>query len=225
MIDLPKKDENNVNYISYSQIKMWNEEKTFLKNYSGKEGYIRRYFFKEKEEDFTGYSQFGTEVENYITLRMDGDKFSNKEKQLLETIKPLGVFQKEFRLEYDDFYVIGYIDDLTEDFSKIRDYKTASEKSSKKYYEDDYHQLDLYSLGVKSITNKLPKEMEVVCIERIGNGFRGGRSSLYVGENVWYIPRKTNKKRLDSLEKNIISSVKEISEYYKVFNKLNNSKI
>ena len=119
MIDLPKKDENNVNYISYSQIKMWNEEKTFLKNYSGKEGYIRRYFFKEKEEDFTGYSRFGTEVENYITLRMDGDKFSNKEKQLLETIKPLGVFQKEFRLEYDDFYVIGYIDDLTEDFSEF----------------------------------------------------------------------------------------------------------
>jgi hypothetical protein len=110
---------------------------------------------------------------------------------------------------------------MTPDRTHIRDYKTASEKSCKKYYEDPYEQLDVYALAVQQETGKVPKKLEVCAIERTGNGFKGGRNVLKVGENIWYIERKTSKERLAKLEDKIQQTVEEISFYYKIFKKLN----
>lgn len=218
---LPKKDSDGKYYVSYSQIKMWNETKGFSTGKLGRIEYIQQYFFGDKYEDKGGFGQFGIEVENYITTKKDEDKFTQAEKDTLDKISPLGIFQKEFKLNFKDFYVWGFIDDMTEKGEKIRDYKTASEKSSQKYYEDDYNQLDVYSLAIKQDYGKLPKELEVCVIERLGNGFRGGRNAMSVGERVWYIPRKTTKERLKTLENSILSTTKQISEYYEVFLTLN----
>lgn len=219
-IMLPKKDDNGKYYLSYSQVKSWQELKGFNTGKPGKHEYIMRYFFGESFEDKGGFGQFGKEVEDYITLRESSDKFSSEEKKLLDTIHPLGNFQVEFKLDYGDFYVLGYIDDATEDLSYIRDYKTASEKSKEKYYKDDYTQLDVYALAVKQITGNIPK-LEVKVIERLGNGFRGGRDVMTVGDRTWTIERETSEERLESIYKNIEMTAIEISDYYKVFLKLN----
>lgn len=218
---LPRIDHNGEYYISYSQITSWLDPKGFDTGLPGKQEYIRKYFLGETFEDTKGFALFGTQVEGYITERQYADVFTDKEKAVLETITPLGVFQKEFKLRYDGFYVLGYIDDCTQDLTKIRDYKTASKKSGKKYEEDSYFQLDLYSLAVKQETGQLPKELEVCIIERLGNGFNGGRDVMTVGNDVWYVQRQTNKKRLNELEKTILATTEEISKYYNVFTKLN----
>lgn len=221
MMILPRKDKNGNYYVSYSQITAWHEAKGFDTGLPGKTEFIRKYFLGETFEDTKGFALFGTEVEGYVTERAYADKFTDREKQVLEQIKPLGVFQKEFNLQYDGFYVLGYIDDMLPDGSMIRDYKTASKKSGKKYEEDSYFQLDLYALALQQELGALPKEMEVCIIERQGNGFNGGRDVMSVANDVWYIQRKTNKERLDNLEKYILETAKEISEYYQVFLKLN----
>lgn len=218
---LPRKDKEGKYYISYSQITAFNEAKGFDTGKSGKEEYIRKYFLGEKFVDNKGYAEFGKQVEAYITLGQDKDKFSSEELATLDTIQPLGVFQHEFKLQYPEFYILGYIDDATPDFTKLRDYKTCSKKSGEKYYTDEYTQLILYAMAIKQQKGKLPKHLEVCAIERNGNGFKGGRQALTVGKEVWYIPQTLNAKRIKALDKLILSTVEQISKYYEVFLKLN----
>jgi hypothetical protein len=220
-IILPRVDKDGVPYISYSQVKLWNEEKGFNTGLPGRQEFMRGYFLGEEFPDKGGFGTFGADVEDYITLRKGAEKFTDAELETLNKIEPLGVLQKEMVIQFDGFYLKGFMDDATPDLVKIRDYKTASNNSRKKYEEDSYWQLDVYALAVKKETGKLPKELEVCIIERLGNGFKGGRGAMTVGQNIWYIPRKTNKERIKSVEENIINTAKEISEYYQVFLKLN----
>lgn len=212
--------KDGVPYTSYSQITSWNAAKGFSTGKPGKHEFILQYFMGKTFPDNTGFAQFGTEVEDYITSRKGATKFTTDEKKLLDSIKPLGLFQQEFWIDFKDFKVKGFIDDATPDLSTIRDYKTASASSVKQYYGPEYKQLDVYALGVKSLTKKLPKKMQVVAIERLGNGFRGGRNVMTVGSNIWVIEREVDKNKLKELEKTIVSTVKEISDYYKVYKKL-----
>lgn len=221
MIELPKIDKEGKYYVSYSQVQLWNEKKGFDTGLPGKQEYIRKYFLNEKFEDKTGYGQFGSEVEAYICKREFADKFSDNERKVLDQIKPLGRFQTEFKIDFGDFYLWGFIDDANKAITHIRDYKTASHASGKKYESDEYTQMDIYALAAKSITGKLPKKLEVCCIERKGNGFKGGRTVLEVANDVWYIERKVDEQRLKQIEENIISTVNEISEYWKIFKTLN----
>lgn len=220
MIILPKQDKNGNYYISYSQINAWNDLKGFNTGKPGTHEYIRSYFLGERYEQ-NSFATFGKEVEDYICYRGSKDKFDKREREVLNSIKPLGVFQHPIIINFDGYYLAGIIDDCDESFTKLRDYKTCSTKSAEKYYKDEYEQLDVYALGIKQKIGLLPKELEVCAIERTGNGFRGGRDVLKVGEEVWYIPRKTNEKRLNTLERKIQRTVEEISHLYKIFLKLN----
>jgi hypothetical protein len=207
--------------ISYSQIAAYNEKKGFNTGLKGSIEYIKKYFFGEKFEDKWGFAQFGNEVEGYITERKFADCFDDREKEVLDKIIPLGIFQREFNIDMGGFILGGYIDDSTPDFHITRDYKTCSRKSGLKYEEDDYTQLDLYALVTKKEYGYIPDRLEVVCIDRTGNPFKGGgRSVLKVGKEHWTIERKTNPERLKMIEENIRSTVKEISELYKVYQKL-----
>ena len=168
-----------------------------------------------------GWAQFGSEVEDYIWERKHDDKFTDMEKVVLESIEPLGVFQKEILIEYDGFGVLGYIDDATKNFKHIRDYKTCSKNSSKKYYEEDYYQLDLYAMWVEQAFGYLPDTLEVLMIERIGNPFKGGgRDVLQVGMESWSHFRHTNRERLDWLREDIRRTAHEISRAWEVYQKM-----
>ncbi len=218
-IILPREKDGKY-YTSYSQINDWNSIKGFNTGLEGKKEFILKYFCGREYPDTAGFAQFGTEVEDYVLNRGSPEAFSTDEKKVLETITKLDIHQHEIMIPFKDFYVKGFIDDMSADYNHIRDYKTASKNSSKKYYEDDYKQLDLYALGIKALTGKVPDRLEVVVIERLGNGFRGGRDVMTVGNEVWYIERETNEVRLKELEQYIINTVEEISEYYQIYLKL-----
>ena len=79
------------------------------------------------------------------------------------------------------FDVLMYIDDINEEMTKIRDYKTGSKSSLKKYEKPEYKQLHVYSAWVYQETGLIP-EAEVYTIERKGNCMMGkGRTALTVG--------------------------------------------
>lgn len=220
MINLPRKDEQDNNYISYSQIRLWQEAKGFNTGMSGRKEFIRGYFLGEEYPDKGDYGAFGKEVEAYITERTYADKFHEDELVTLDQIVPLGVFQHEIKIKFEGFYLKGFIDDMTRARTKLRDYKTASLASSEKYRKDDYYQLDVYALAILEELGYIP-ELEVCVIERMGNGFRGGRNALTVGQNIWYIQRETSLERLATLSESIAQTAQEISQYYQIFLKLN----
>lgn len=208
-------------HLSYSQITSWNENKSFNLRVPGNLEYILGYFFGEEFPDW-GWGQFGTEVEEYICEKKHIENFTNREREVLDSIVPLGTFQQEGFIEFDGFRVKLYIDDATEDLSHIRDYKTASDKSRQKYYQDDYWQLDTYGMWVKQQTGKLPEKAELVIIERTGNAFKGGgRSALQVGDQIWQHYRELTEERQEILREKIIKTAHEISNCYQTFLKLN----
>lgn len=222
-MNLPRKDKDGNSYISYSQVKSWNEVKGFNTGKLGRYESMMSYFFGEDFPDANGFAQFGIDVEDYICGKPEAKLlFTDDEKATLDQIKPLGVFQKQIRLDFpkEGFYIKGFIDDATENLGLIRDYKSASEKSKAKYYEDSYTQLDVYGLAIEQETGKFP-DLELCIIERLGNGFRGGRDVMSVGKQVWYVPRKTNPKRLLAIKAEIVKTAEEIEKFYNVFLKLN----
>ena len=136
------------NYVSWSTCESFNDKSGFNTGLLGEFEWILN---KLSNIDFgdKGWGQFGSETEAYITLRNLPKKellkfeekvrkeledslinFSDREKQVLDKIQPLGVFQDEicYYIEELDIIVLGYIDDRTkEENGKIRllrDYKT-----------------------------------------------------------------------------------------------------
>lgn len=222
MLKLPRVDKEGNSYLSYSAIKAWREEKGFNTGLLGKYEFMMNYFFGEEFGDEKGWAEFGKDIESYIVERGSSDKFTDREKAILDTIKPLGVFQQEIKIPFNGFYIKGFIDDLSPTFKKVRDYKSASKKSGEKYYKPEYDQLDLYCLGVEALKGFIPDELEVVIVERKGNPFKGGgRSVLEVADNVWYVKRETSPERLEKIKQDIQATANEISKYYSVFLKLN----
>lgn len=219
MLSLPRSLEGKP-YISYSQYTNWRSKKSFNMGIEGRYEYMLNYMFDHTWADM-GWAEFGNQVEDYICERRGAENFEEGELQLMDSITPLGVFQKQFLLEFDEFYLLGFIDDATEDFKHIRDYKTCSKNSSKKYYGDEYYQLDIYAMWVKQEFGYLPDTLEVCMIERTGNPFKGGgRSVLKVGENVWYHRRETTPERQQALKNDITKAAHEIAEFWTVYQKL-----
>lgn len=208
--------------ISWSQIETWCDKKGFNTGMEGFREYILKYFVGASFPDM-GWGEFGTQVEGYICEKQYGDMFDDKEKETLDKIKPLGVFQQEGVLDFGDFVVLLYIDDMTPDFKKLRDYKTKSESSKGDLHDDKKHQLEIYSLWVKQEHGFIPDEVEYCVIERLGGADcmkGGGRKVLKVGEKVWYEPYTIADGRLEQTKQLILTTVKEISEYYRTYVKI-----
>lgn len=217
---LPRINDKGQYTISYSQIKLWHDLKGFSTGLLGKFEYIRSYMMGETYPD-VGWAQFGIEVEDYVCERKHADKFTEQERAVMEKIVPLGNFQVPIDIDFKDFRFIGYKDDANDDESILRDYKTASVKSKEQYYGDGYKQLNLYALDTKKKSGKLPNELQVTVIERLGNAFRGGRDVLSVGENVWEIQKEIDPVAIDSMEDLIVNTAREISEYYAIYLEMN----
>lgn len=245
-IILPRKDEDGRHYISYSQLTTFTDDSGFNTGLPGMYEYFQSYFFGKRWPD-QGWALFGTQVEDYIcywresperiaeldaelaaggqsTITDAINAFSDKEKALLQSIEPLGNFQVRVELPlFDNVYLLGYIDDANDDLSIIRDYKTASKTSKARYYKDSYKQLDLYSLWVLHQTGVLPKVKEVKIIERKGNcfGMVERRDLLTVGGETWTLEKEATEEKLFMLEAWMKKQVLIVSDYYKLFLKVN----
>lgn len=215
---LPTVDENGIPYLSSTQIDKFTAEKSFNLKVEGVLEYILHYFLKEKFEDI-GWAEFGHSVESGIITK-NYSEFTPTEIETLKKVEAYDLTQYEVRINFDEFYLKGYIDTIDKDLTKLKDYKTASKTSKEKYYKDEYSQILYYGIGIKEQTGNYP-EMVVEIIERYGNAFRGGRPALSVGNEIWRVKKELTEEKEKELREYIIKTANEISEYYQVFLKLN----
>ena len=216
-IKLPKEKDNKP-VTSYSQVSLWREKKSFNLGTKGYIEYIRKYLFGEQYPDPHGWAAFGRKVEDALEAN-DFKGFTEREVTVLKKVKTLPVYQKDMHIDYGDFTLYGIIDNCTEDLSKFKDFKTASKNSAKKYESPDYKQLHIYASAILKQTGKLPEEVSVCVIERFGNPFKG--ESLSVGNDVWEIEKTIKIEDIEAVDNYVLSVVAEISNCYKVFEKLN----
>jgi len=220
-IMLPRVDEKGDYYISYSQINSWKRSKR---------DYIRSYFFGESFEG-NAYTDFGSLVGEALEHN-DFSSFTDEEEEFLKKVPRYDRFEVEVRLSMDGFYVLGFIDTmkmlydhkgaghLIEGISAIADYKTGSiEKKIMDYDSDDYIQLDLYAMALQERIGKLPEKMYVYLIGRSGNAYAG--EELTLDKRFVEIEKHIDQKRVDQVKSEVQKIAEEISDYYKVFLKLN----
>lgn len=212
-IILPKSDATGKFYISYSQWSTWKKSKR---------EYIRQYFFGESF-DGNAYTEFGSKIGQSLENN-DFSEFTKEEQKILKTIPRYDEFEREIKLDFGDFYVKGFIDTSSKPdekgIAKIADYKTGDKvKKAPEYQSDDYIQLDIYAAALEQEFGNLPESVSVYLIDRKGNAFQN--EELVLGDGFITITKDVNPKRIEQVKKDILKTVKEISEYYQVFLKLN----
>jgi hypothetical protein len=207
-MDLPRKDDKGVNYLSYSQVSKWKDSK---------KDYIISYFFGERFEG-NAYTEFGSLIGEALE-KGDFSEFSRKEKQVLNKITRLDEFEREIKLDFGDFYVLGFIDTNDKDCKTLIDYKTGAMNKVAVYEDEGYNQLGIYAAAIEQETGKLPENAWVELIEREGNAFRGEK--LVLGTKVEKIPQDISKENVEKVKDVVKKTAESISDYYRVFNLIN----
>ena len=202
-MNLPSKDKNGIPYLSYSQISL------FLKD---KEQFIKTYILKEP---FSGneYTEFGSRVGKALELN-DYSSFSELEQQTLKQVTRLDLFEQKIIINYDSFYLIGYIDTCSFDLTKIIDYKTGGIGKYQQYLLPDYTQLCYYALGIRQETGIKVKEANVEFILRTGNL----KTGLKVSDSLpLSLKIDISEDRLKTVYYSTIRVAKEIEKFYESY--------
>ena len=121
-MNLPTKDRNGKNYLSYSQIQLFKQSK---------EDYYKRYILNEPFKG-NAYTDFGSKV-GYALQYNCFDNFTEQEKTILNQCVRLDEFEKCVKLDYDNFYIIGFVDTNSFDYGHIIDYKTGGRNKEYQY--------------------------------------------------------------------------------------------
>jgi hypothetical protein len=206
--DLPKKDNKGVPYLSYTQISSW---------FRNKNDYIRSYFYNEPIS-FTQYIDFGKKVGGALETG-DFSLFNVDEVATLKKVPRYDVFEKEVNINFENFYLKGFIDTCDKDFNVIADYKTGTMDKLDQYLEDEYIQLVLYGAGLQQELGKLPEKCQIIFIERFGNPYNG--EDLLVGNNVVVKDLEMSEERVTFAKEKVMKAAEEISKYYRIFKQIN----
>lgn len=183
-----------------------------------------------------GWAQFGKEVETVIREEEGYEQhlgnFSEKELEILKSVEPLGLYERHVIVDFTEhgFIVIGFIDDMTPHnnetmtVDKIRDYKTASVSSSKRYGGKNDFQCDLYVKGTEQLGYKVGG-FEYYIIERGGGGPLFNNKSL--GRGVLTVDgilgiKEVVLKEWEVVENHFVEAAKEMQRHNRMYKKLIN---
>ena len=203
-MNLPKKDKNGISYLSYSQLSLFKRSK---------EEYYENYILGKKFEG-NEYTDFGSKVGEALENN-NFDNFTEKESNVLKKVKRLDEFERPTFLNYEGFYVMGFIDTNSLDYFKIIDYKTGGKNKEKEYLKDEYTQLHLYALSLRQETGVTPTEASVEFIRRGGNAFRGEKL-IVANEEPITIKIDINYNKLKKVYWETLRTAKEIEQFYKL---------
>lgn len=216
---LPKSTEDGQPYLSYSQ---------YSKFKRNPREYYRQYFFGEPF-DGNAYTDFGSLIGEALENN-DFSPFTKKEQEVLKGVTRLDEFEREITWDLNGFVVTGYIDtnDVKgvtdpeegdkEVVTTIIDYKTGALNKVAEYEDENYDQVTIYAGAILQQTGTAPKKGWVELIERTGNAFKG--EELKLGTQVVKIPQNVTKKKIKETERKLRATAKDISDRYKVFQKL-----
>lgn len=220
-------------YVSNSQVSTYTSKSGFNTWKPGHLEWIQNKLLGYDWPD-VGWAQFGKEVETVIR-KEEGyeeylDNFTERELAILDTVEPLGLYERHVIVDMSEhgFIVIGFIDDMTpfDEENKrvdlIRDYKTASVSSSKRYGGKDDFQSDLYVKGIEQLGYEVGG-FEYFIIERGGGGplFKDkslGRGALTV-DGVLGV-KEVVLKDWEVVENHFVKATKEMQRHFKMYKKL-----
>jgi len=200
---LPKKDKYGNSYLSYSQIALFKRDK---------DEYFEQYIVGKKFEG-NAYTDFGSKVGEALENN-NFDNFNKEEKETLKKVTRLDLFERKTILNYEGFYIIGYIDSLSSDFNNLIDYKTGGKRKELEYLKPEYTQLHLYALSLRQETGITPKKASVEFIRREGNAFKNEK--LTVGKEIIEIELDVSYEKLKSVYWETLNTAKEIEKFYKL---------
>lgn len=199
-MNLPSKDKNGKSYLSYSAIN------SYLKD---RNQFVKTYILKEPFEG-NAYTNFGSRVGKAIETN-DFSLFKKSEIKILNSVKRLDEFERKVFLDFDSFYMIGFIDSNTFDLTKITDYKTGGTGKHIQYYSSDYVQMCYYALAIKQETGIKVKEATVQFVHRGGTL----KSGLFVDDKpIIEIKTDVSDERLKNVYWTTIKIAKEIELFY-----------
>lgn len=205
-LPLPRTDSDGNSYISYSQISTFKWDKG---------EYYHKYVLGKPFEG-NAYTDFGSKVGEALENN-DFSKFEPAEQEVLRRVVRLDEFEREVRLQYDGFYVLGYIDTNLTDYSHIIDYKTGSKGKERQYQRDDYTQLCLYALSLRQETGVTPAKAHVNFIQRDGKPHHGEALTVApVAPRL--IEIDISHDRLKRVYWETLAVAKEMSEFYLKYN-------
>lgn len=204
-MNLPIKDRNGIPYLSYSQINMFlNDKKSFYNTYI-----LNKPFVSNK------YIDFGSKVGKCIQEN-NYSVFTKNEQNVLNKVIRYDLFERKILLNFDGFYLKGYIDSCSLDLKIITDYKTGGQGKDCKYRDLDYTQLCYYALGIKQETGISVDAATVQFITREG----GYNKRLKISEvDPISIDIDISDSRLDYVYYNTIKIALEIQSFYESNNK------
>jgi len=202
-LDLPKQDKDGNSYVSYSQLSLFKKDK---------QEYFERYIVGKPFEG-NEWTDFGSKVGE--ALENDNfEGFSADETGILKKVTRLDQFEKPTKLKYEGFYVMGFIDSMKEDFTRIIDYKTGGKKKEFQYSEEDYSQLALYALSLRQETGITPTKASVEFIRRAGNPYRNTPLTVAIEEPIEIIV-DISLERLKKVYRETYITTKQIEHFYK----------
>lgn len=203
-MELPRKDQEGFYYVSYSQLAL------FKRN---KDEYYENYILGKKFEG-NEYTDFGGKVGAALELGRFNE-FSKQETEILKKVTRLDEFERKTTLNYKEgFYVLGFIDTNSKDFTRIIDYKTGGLKKEDQYKSKDYTQLQIYALSLRQETGVTPEKASVEFIRRGGNAFKGEKL-IVKNEDPIEIPIDVSYERLKEVYWDTLETTKQISKFYK----------
>lgn len=198
---LPRKDENGIPYVSYSQINMFKNDPV---------QYYNSYVLNKPFEGNV-WTDFGSDVGKALETG-NFMQFSDIEQLILGRVTRLEFFEVETKLWYgDEFYVKGFID--TTDFEVVIDYKTGGKNKELLYSSEEYTQVQLYALALRD-EGFVIRDGWVEFIRREGNPYRG-QDLKVAQEPPLIIKQDVSITTLERIRDKTYDEVLKISEWYK----------
>jgi len=198
-------------YISYSTVSSWED--------------YRSDFIKQKLVGLklpeSIYGNFGTWVGTSVEhgeVQPNNYGFTGEENLNLITRTENDKYERMILMDMGDYCIIGFIDIMREIapmVAQVADIKTGGAKKEEEYKKESYIQTTLYSKALEDEGYKIDASGVWFC-RRTGSHVK---PPLNLSSEQFYIPLEYNEKRVKFALAKVDRVVKEISEFYKVYQK------
>ena len=189
------------NYLSYSAVRAFNATST-------RRQWIQRYIFKEpfftsKEMIFWRRVSDALEEENFFKIDTDIMEVVGRAK-VKDPAEVCLVLQQR------GFYIIGYLDACSEDYTHVTEYKTGKAEWNQERV-DNHLQLDTYSLMIYDAFGIIPTN-ELIWMETRDANVKGGVE--FTGR-IERFKRTVTKQEIEDCRKMYNDAAVEMQEIYK----------
>lgn len=237
-IELPKKYEykEGISRPEYKKYDGWNKI-SYSQNNSFKDylmQYLQDYILKVGSGESGIFASFGSDCGDYLNPydEREYNLLSDEDKVILNSLKDNHTKDAEFEYEIlIDLEPFGLEKTCVQAFTdrqypsngklNVNDYKTLTVKTKKAYYEsDEYKQLLIYGFGLEELGFTIG-EMYVEGLGRLGNTVeKGNKNVLRLSGELIKIDKPYNRDKAKKAVQEIAENCKEISEYFKVYQKI-----